>query len=414
MNNTPLTVLRKLRVWGVRSVLSYLRIRGEDFANRRELLRNARLNRRIPPVRGITVVAPLSLRYSNSKTVRDFVWALKAADIPFQTFDTNRRPEIPMEDYADILTPRADFFATKYDTIVEMFKSPFPDGLVPHRARIAFWEGEKGVLDVFPYLAKPDPVIAMSDFNAEQFRRELPAATPVYKVVYPLPLDVGPVNSPSAVRVRFGIPPDVFAVFYNFDIGSYHRKNPEAAVRAFAEAFRNEPHVRLVFKIKWAERFADKVARLEKLATECGVRDRLVMISEYLSRRDLHSLTNACDCYISPHRAEGFGIGIAEAMLMGKPILATDWSATTEFVRPEHAIPLPYRMVPVHAGEYFESMGEWADVDVDAAAAALRRLFENPRWREELGLKSRAFVLAHFSTAAFRADIEAFLEGCHP
>ena len=414
MNNPPLTILRKLRVWGIRGVLSYLRIRGENFANRRELLRSARRNRGVSPTRGITVVAPLTLRYSNSKTVRDFIWALKAAGIPFQTFDTNRHPEIPVEDYADILTPKTEFVATKYDTVVEMFKSPFPDGLVPRRARIAFWEGEKGLLDIFPYLAKSDPVIAMSDFNAEQFRRELPTTTPVFKVVYPLPLDVGPVDPPGTVRARFGIPPDAFVVFFNFDIGSYHRKNPEAAVRAFAEAFRNEPRAKLVFKIKWAERFVDKMTRLESLAVECGVQDRLMVIPEYLSRRDLHSLANACDCYFSPHRAEGFGIGIAEAMLMEKPVLATDWSATTEFVRPEHAIPLPYRMVPVHAGEYFESMGEWADVDVPAAAAALRRLFENPALRIDLGRKARAFVLDHFSTAAFRADVEAFLDEGHP
>ena len=153
------------------------------------------------------------------------------------------------------------------------------------------------------------------------------------------------------------------------------------------------------------------MAILENLAAENSIRDRLVVIPEYLSRRDLHGLANACDCYFSPHRAEGFGIGIAEAMLMEKPVIATDWSATTEFVRSEHAIPLPYKMVPVHAGEYFESMGEWADVDVPAAAAALRRLFEDPALRADLGRKARAFVLDHFSTAAFRADIEAFLDG---
>ena len=410
MNNTPATYLRKLRVWGWRGVLSYLRIRAEDCANRRAILRAARRRPGTAPVRGVTVVAPLSMKYSNSKTVRDFVYALKAAGIPFQTFDTNRRPEVPAEDYADILTPAEDFDPRRYDHVVEMFKSPFPDGLVPHRARIAFWEGETGMLEVFPYLAKPDPVIAMSDFNAAQFRRELPASTPVFKIVYPLQLDVAGFDPPGAVRARFGIPADAFAIFYNFDLGSYHRKNPEAAIRAFAEAFRGEPRARLVLKLKWAAEHADKIARMEELAEELGVRDRLVLVRDYLSKRDLLALTNACDCYFSPHRAEGFGIGIAEAMLLSKPVVATDWSSTTEFCRPEHSIPVPYRMVPVKPGEYFTSMKEWAEIDVPAAAAALRRLFESPALRAELGAKARAFVLEHFSVAAVKRDVEAFLD----
>ena len=409
MNNTPATYLRKLRVWGWRGAVSYLRILREDILNRRELLRNAQRHLGVAPARGITVVAPLSMKYSNSKTVRDFVWALKAAGIPFQTFDTNRRPEVPEEDFRDILTPKEDFVATKFDHVVEMFKSPFPDGLVPHRARIAFWEGEGGMLDVFPYLAKPDPVIAMSDFNAAQFRRELPASTPVFKIVYPLPLDVAGFDPPAVMRVRFGIPAYAFAVFYNFDLGSYFRKNPEAAVRAFAEAFRDEPRARLVLKLKWAAEHADKVVRLEALAGTLGIRDRLVLVRDYLSRRDLHGLANACDCYFSPHRGEGFGIGIAEAMLMEKPVVATDWSATTEFVRPEHAIPVPCRMVPVAPGEYFR-MDAWADIVVPAAAAALRRLFNEPGLRAELGRKARAFVLDHFSARKVAADVERFLD----
>ena len=408
-DDTPATVLRKLRVWGWRGAASYLRIRAENAMNRRELLANARRHRGVAPVRGVTVVAPLSLKYSNSKTVRDFAWALKAAGIPFQTFDTNRRPEVPLEDYGPILTPKEDFVATKYDHVVEMFKSPFPGGLVPHRARIAFWEGAGGMLDVFPYLAKPDPVIAMSDFNAEHFRRELPATTPVFKIVYPLPLDVAGFDPPGEVRDRFGIPRDAFAVFYNFDLGSYFRKNPEAAVRSFAEAFRSEPRARLVLKLKWAAEHAGKVARLEALAGALGVRDRLVLVRDYLSRRDLHGLANACDCYFSPHRGEGFGIGIAEAMLMEKPVVATDWSATTEFVRPEHSIPVPYRLVPVGPGEYFK-MDAWADIDEPAATAALRRLFDDPALGAKLGRDARAFVLRHFSVDAVRRDVEAFLD----
>ena len=67
MNNTPATYLRKLRVWGWRGAVSYLRIRREDMINRRELLRNARRHRGVAPARGITVVAPLSMKYRSEE-----------------------------------------------------------------------------------------------------------------------------------------------------------------------------------------------------------------------------------------------------------------------------------------------------------------------------------------------------------
>ena len=410
MNNSPGTIFRKLRVWGWRGVFSYLHRRREAILNRKSILRAAQRHRHGPSLEsGITFVAPLSLQYSNSKTVRDFAYALRAANIPFQTFDTNRTPEIPIEDYGPILTPLEEFNPRRFDHVVEMFQSPFPTGLVPHRARIAFWEGEDGLLEVFPYLAEPDPVIAMSDFNFNYFRRALPATTPVFKITYPLPLDVSGFDAPKLVRARFGIPPNSFAVFYNFDLGSWGRKNPEAAIRAFSKAFRNDSHTCLVFKLKWAERFKDRVTRLDVLARETGVRDRLVLVRDYLSRRELHGLTNACDVYFSPHRAEGFGIGIAEAMFLGKPVVATDWSATTEFVRPEHSLPVPYQKVPVRDGEYFTSMGFWAEIDVEAAAAELRRLRRNPALAANLGQKAHAFILSHFSSAVFRSDVKQFL-----
>ena len=97
-------------------------------------------------------------------------------------------------------------------------------------------------------------------------------------------------------------------------------------------------------------------------------------------------------------------------MLLSKPVVATDWSSTTEFCRPEHSIPVRYKMVPVKPGEYFTSMKEWAEIDVSAAAAALRRLFESSALRAELGQKARTFVLDHFSVAAVKRDVEAFLD----
>lgn len=409
MHNSWKSIILKLRVWGFKGVWSYLGVRYDSFCARKALKRNAAKYKEVVPAHGITVVAPLTMKYSHSNAVRDFVFALKKAEIPFQTFDTNRCPEVSLADYADVLTPEQEFRVNKYDHVIEMFKSPLPEGIVKHRARIAFWEGESGMLDVFPYLAGPDPVIGMSDFNVAYFRKALPPTTPVYKILYPLQTDVSGFDVPAAVRARFGIGAEDFSVFFNFDLGSYYRKNPEGALRAFALAFKGTPGTKLVFKLKLATEHADKIAILEKLALELGVRDKLVLVKDYLSKKDLHGLTNACDVYLSLHRAEGFGIGIAEAMSLGKAVVVTDYSSSTEFCRPDNSIPVPYKLVPVPPQEYFGPMGEWADADTEAAATALRKFHEDPAFREAIGQKAKAFIADYFSTENFRKSVEAFL-----
>ena len=74
------------------------------------------------------------------------------------------------------------------------------------------------------------------------------------------------------------------------------------------------------------------------------------------------------------------------------------------------SIPIPYRIIPVKQGEYFEAMKVWADPDVDAAADALRELYANPGLRESLGRNAKTFIREHFSVSRFKQSVEAFLD----
>lgn len=405
------SIVRKLRVWGFKGVLGYIPRRYASIRFRRLLLSNSRHHSATRPVRGVTVIAPISMGYSNSKTVRDFLYALKNADVPFQSFDLNTRHDVIPSDYADILTPTDSFDIRKYDHVVEMFRSPLPDGIVPCRARIAFWEGEHGLLDAFPYLKGADPVIAMSDFNAQAFRRELPSKTQVYKILYPLQRVSTDMDDQTIIRSQYGIGADDFVVFFNFDLGSFHRKNPLGTMRAFAQALGEKPDAKLVFKLNLAKDFPDKIALLKEEASRLKIGEKLVLVTGYLPRKNIYGLTNACDVYISLHRAEGFGIGVAEAMQLGKPVIVTDYSATTEFCNSDNSIPISYRLIAIRPGEYFESMRTWADADIDTAATALRRCYDDPAYRTAIGLKGKTFVEEHFSTANFKRSVEAFLNG---
>ena len=400
---------KKFFVWGLPGVKDYISKKWRWRRLSRELTRLSRLDKDATPVRGITLIGDLFQGASNSKTNRDFAHALKDAGIPFQTFPTDRTVAVPESDYADILTPRSEFRLHKYTHVVEMFRSPLPRELVKNRARIAFWEGEHGILDVWPFLAGDDPVIGMSDFNVGYFKREFKA--PVYKILYPLrKIDVA-MSPREDVRDRFGIRQNDFMALFTFDFGSYKRKNPLATIRAFAKAFPSEKNVRLVFKTMGAKNHASELHEIKREAASLGVANRFTVITDYLSHADLYGLTNACDVYISLHHGEGFGIGMAEAMLMGRPVIATGWSANTEFCKEGVAFPVPYCLVPVKPDEYFTSMKEWADADVDAAATILRRCHDDPALRIEVGARGKMFIEEHFSNDNFKKSVDAFLDG---
>ena len=402
-------IFSKLRVWGAAGVRDYVAKKLAWNRMARRFRGMSQLDEGVEPKRGITLIGDFMHGASNSKTNRDLAHALKDADIPFQTFSVDRESTVPVCDYADILTPPGEFRLHRYTHVVEMFRSPLPRELVERRARIAFWEGEHGILDVWPFLAGSDPVIAMSDFNAEYFRRELNA--PVYKILYPLRrVDIS-VPPRDEVRRRHGISEEDFMVLFTFDFGSYRRKNPIAAMRAFAAALADAPRAKLVFKTMGAKAHKSESEELEREAVRLGIRGKFLHITEYLSHADLYGLTASCDVYLSLHRGEGFGIGMAEAMLMGKPVVATDWSANTEFCRPDSSFPVKYRLAPVRPGDYFTSMCEWAEADIGDAARHLRACYDNRPMAADVGARGKAFVEEHFSLANFKASVEAFMNG---
>ena len=102
---------------------------------------------------------------------------------------------------------------------------------------------------------------------------------------------------------------------------------------------------------------------------------------------------------------------MAEAMSQGKPVVATNWSANTEFCLADTAWCIPYHMVPILSHEYMISMKEWAEADAEAAAAALREIRSNPELVAERTAKGKQFMEEHFSIANFKKSIEVFLDG---
>lgn len=403
-----------IRRYGLRGIFDFIRSLSARAAARRKMEKTLITATDWQPQPGITVIGHFSDAYSLSKVLRDFVTRLKACGIPCQTLDIGCDDPIPASEYAHLLTPVSDFRLNRYTDIVGMFVLPPLPKTNCRLSRIGFWEFESGLLAYYPEFSIPLEIIAMSDFAHDVFRRLVPESIPVQKILYPFLLNHRQETGRDAVRARYGIAPGDFVVFYNFSYrSSYYRKNPEAAVRAFAEAFGACDQAKIVFKTMGARSCPATAAKLRTCVENLEISERTVFIDDYVPQDELIALTAACDVYLSLHRGEGFGLGIAEAMSLGKPVIVTDYSAPTEFCNRDNALLVPYTLVPVKACEHdidaYARVKEWAEPNVHAAAAALRRLYDDHAFARELGERGRRFIDDHFSDANFRQSVLDFL-----
>ncbi len=244
---------------------------------------------------------------------------------------------------------------------------------------------------------------------SELTRVAVAAATdlPVHVVPHPLP----PATATPNMRARLGLPVDALIVLTVFHMGSaFTRKNPLAAIAAFRRAFGDAPD--RVLAIKLIDHGASPLARHELEQAIAGA-PNIRLINVMLPPADMAGLIAAADIVLSLHRSEGFGLVPAEAMQLGKPVVATGWSGNMDFMNARNSAPVSYKLIPVQDpyDRAFIADGQLgADADVDDAAAWLRRLANDPAVRQRLGETARADIARQLSPEAFAHNVADLLE----
>ena len=275
-------------------------------------------------------------------------------------------------------------------------------GILRGRHTICYgaWE-----LETLPtYLADTryiDEYWALSHFIADAARSRMDV--PVRAMPIPVDLHFPAVLAP---RARFGIPEEAFTFLFTFSVDStMARKNPEAVLDAFAMAFpdRTTP---VVLVIKSMTRQASAANRADR-------RRRVVLVEETLSRDENAALYLNADAYVSLHRAEGFGLTMAEAMGYGKPTIGTGYSGNLDFMRPENACLVDYTRVDMDPEAYHNQARQWAEPEVADAARHMLRVFEDIRFRERIARAGKETILTEFSQAAVGARLHARLAEIH-
>jgi glycosyltransferase involved in cell wall biosynthesis len=284
--------------------------------------------------------------------------------------------------------------------------APLDDIVSPERYNILmfFWELTAYPAEWLDVVERFDEIWVASSFLA----RGISAVTkvPVRVMRAALKLEDGPATLP---RARFGLPDDRFVFFYSADAGSVlGRKNPKALLDAYLEEFAEDEGACCLLKVHYAQSNDPFIVELIAVTER---RSDVMFIDQILDENDLHELVGLIDCYVSPHRTEGLGLTILEAMAAEKPVIATNHGGSTDFVTPETAIPIDYRLVEVGDGNApYSPTFIWADPIEDSLRRAMRSLFTDRQKAASLGRAGRRKVCELFSTERTAKEMKRELQ----
>lgn len=349
---------------------------------------------------GLDVIGYLRSEIGLGEAARLIVRALDAAAIPTTLLDVplpGRDAERALD--ARIGGPTRHAAALSISGLSEMRQ--LTGRLCRAQANIhyPFWELPTFPADWLPAFARFDALWAPSRF----VRDTLAAAQP-----RPVALVPQPVALPDAPP-----PPPVFAgplrvlTFFDYE-SALARKNPQAAIAAFRLAFpAGSEDVRLIVKTRGASG-AEPRAELAALAA----RDpRVEIIDGTIAREGMDALLRGCDVFLSLHRSEGFGLGPAEALALGKAVVTTDFGGTCDFITPQTGYPVEFRPVPVPPEAYFGTQGShWADPSPEHAAQMLRAIHDDPAAAAAKAQAGYRLLRDNHSFAAVGARIAALLK----
>jgi glycosyltransferase involved in cell wall biosynthesis len=345
------------------------------------------IRRAAPPVTpGVNLLGYARGEFGVAENVRSYARALEQVAHPFLIFNfdvgtASRQQDHSMErHFSDTLRYADNVFFINADQM-QIARDVLGRDAFAGRHNIGFWvwELEKFPRDWRGALDLVDEVWVPTGF----VREAISAATDKPVLRMPKAIEF---KAPTGMdRTHFGLPRDEFVFLFSYDFNGFvARKNPEAVISAFRQAFPSGTNgVRLLVKSTNGERFPERLEALQRSVTDDP---RIEVRDGFLSREEMFGLQNDIDCFVSLHRSEGFGLGMAECMYLGKPVIATGYSGNLDFMDRDNSLLVDYKMIPLRDGDYPYWQGQqWADPDVAHAARLMRRVFDDREFARRVG-----------------------------
>lgn len=358
----------------------------------------------------IIVAGPLRSASGLGEGARACHDAMKNAGLPVYGIDLSRTllydhdyPDFMFEDGRS-LTGAGTLFLHVGGPLVPLAMLRLGKEVVKHKHIVAHWVWELPKMPDDWRLGVPfiHEVWAPSRFAAEAVAT-IVGDRPVHVLPHPL---TPPKGWPRAAAPESERP---FTVLVILNIASsFERKNPCAAIMAFRQAFGDDPQCRLIVKHSNASAYPKA---LTLMAEAAGGASNVTFLGEVMDVTAIDGLYREADVVMSLHRAEGFGLVIAEAMLRGLPVVGTDWSGSTDFLTRETGIPIGYELAPAKDPQdtYEHPDISWADPKVEEAVEALRALKADTELRTRLGRAALSHATELFSPKCYGERAKALL-----
>jgi predicted O-linked N-acetylglucosamine transferase (SPINDLY family)/glycosyltransferase involved in cell wall biosynthesis len=332
---------------------------------------------------GLNIAGYINGEFGIGEGVRANIRAAEAAGIPLAinnfTRSPHRKKDTTYQNFSPDNPHPVNLIQVNADE-VETFIKDRGSSYFENKYNIGFWAWE---LPAFPPEWQPvfnhfHEIWTYSNYCAEAISQASPI--PVIKIMPSIALP-----EPSLSREALNLPQDKFIFLFVFDFCSrIERKNLLAAIQAFKQAFGKDDRVLLLIKSSNSDK---NLKDLELLNFAIHDSANIKHQDGYLSKDEINCLLYNCDCYVSLHRCEGFGLTMAEAMFYGKPVIATGYSSNTEFMNVGNSFLVKYKLVPIEedCGPYKKG-NVWAEPDVKHAADLMSYVFNYYREAQQIGV----------------------------
>ena len=361
-------------------------------------------------VEGVNIVGDLRADLGVSEFTRSVAKALNAVNIPTAYTEIAYRVKYRTTPLSDGLVTGSPYqisfvdlhFAEFYERVTNAPSEAFVGKYI-----IAGWQWElPRFVELSPAVYRLiDEIWVGSRFSQDAIAQ----AAPIPVLRMPPAIDVRP--NANANRAAFGLPDDRFIFLFSFNAASAAvRKNPFGVIEAFRRAFGTNPGKALLViktqQIDEAENQNRDLARALRAAIEAV---NGVVIHDNLTRQAMTDLMAVCDAYVSLHRAEGFGFGMAEAMALGKSVIGTNYSGNTDFMTLSNSYLVRYQLRPITDKDHqfqpeFAAVyppGEiWAEPDLDDAARLMQDIVQDIENAQQVGARAASDIAAQLSPSA--------------
>jgi glycosyltransferase involved in cell wall biosynthesis len=367
-----------------------------------------RIDRHPPPARaGLAVAGEFSRASGLGENARLMALGLRHLGVPGWPIDVGAMlpgasADLPSVENGDP-PPGAPLVLHVNPPLLPLVLLRLRRGLARGRRVIGYWSWELPTppLDWRTGAGFVHEVWTLTPFVAAGLEQLLPGKV---RVVTP-PVAIAPPRPALLDRAAFGLPQDAVVVLVSFNLASsFERKNPLAAIAAFRAAFGDRTDRLLLLKIGNQSHFPEDFARIAEIAATAP---NIRLEPRTLPTADLHALTACSDIVLSLHRSEGLGLVPAEAMLLGRPVIATGWSGNMAFMDEASAALVSYRLVPAEDPRHVYAGASWAEPDQADAVAHLRRLADDAVARVALGARGRETALARLGVAPLAEALRA-------